>query len=238
VPEQPPTASAADSNAAPHFNLFSLLGGSAEVAEMPPVNQEGSPAGTPPQTSDKAADSPAMPVPVAAPTEKQKTRLEENKKYLQNPNVRTFLHTIAETETETEGGGYDFKYGALKGRKNDPWRFTDFSTHLGPCVDGKNTAAGMYQTLKDTWKVRIENMGLTDFSPMTQDLIAVDILRTIHALDAVMSGDLPSALEKASAQWSSLPKGPSQGGHYPDQITKPYEQVVEIFKNNGGHQND
>lgn len=54
-------------------------------------------------------------------------RLAENEALLNDPNVAAFLKAVA----EAEGGGYDFKYGAFKGRKNDPWRFSDFSTHPG-----------------------------------------------------------------------------------------------------------
>jgi hypothetical protein len=68
-------------------------------------------------------------------------RLAENEALLSDPNVAAFLKAVA----EAEGGGYDFKYGAFKGRKNDPWRFTDFSTHPGPGFGGVTTASGTYQ---------------------------------------------------------------------------------------------
>lgn len=66
-------------------------------------------------------------------------RLAENREYLKNVNVRAFLQAIA----DAEGGGYDFKYGAAKGKRTDPWRFTDYSTHPGPGYGGITTAAGM-----------------------------------------------------------------------------------------------
>jgi hypothetical protein len=44
------------------------------------------------------------------------TRLEENQAYLAHPNVAAFLKAIA----EAEGGGYDFKYGAVKGKRTTP----------------------------------------------------------------------------------------------------------------------
>ncbi len=59
-------------------------------------------------------------------------RLAENQEHLKNINVQAFLKAIA----EAEGGGYDFMFGAVKGRKKDPWRFTDFSTHPGPGYHG------------------------------------------------------------------------------------------------------
>ena len=102
-----------------------------------------------------------------------KERRAANEAHLSHPNVAAFLKAIA----AAEGGGYDFKYGALRGRENDRWRFSDMSTHPGPGIDGKSTAAGMYQITRPTWRHHGAKLGLTDFSPRTQDLIAVEILR-------------------------------------------------------------
>ena len=52
---------------------------------------------------------------------KKSTRLAETEALLADRNVAAFLKAIA----EAEGGGYDFKYGAVKGKRNDRWRFTD-----------------------------------------------------------------------------------------------------------------
>ena len=53
---------------------------------------------------------------------KKSTRLAENEALLADRNVAAFLQAIA----VAEGGGYDFKYGAFKGKRNDPWRFSDY----------------------------------------------------------------------------------------------------------------
>lgn len=90
---------------------------------------------------------------------KQK-RLAENREYLKNSNVRAYLAAIA----AAEGGDYDLMYGGVLGKKNDRWRFRDFSTHPGPGIDGRTTAAGRYQINKANWKENGEKkMGLTDF---------------------------------------------------------------------------
>jgi muramidase (phage lysozyme) len=117
------------------------------------------------------------------------TRLAENEALLADPNVSAFLRAIA----QAEGGGYDFKYGAVKGKRNDPWRFSDFSTHPGPGFGGVTTAAGMYQITIATWHQHGGRMGLSDFSPKTQDLIAVELLRSINVIDKIKSGDIASA---------------------------------------------
>lgn len=135
---------------------------------------------------------------------------------------------------EAEGGGYDFKYGAIKGKKNDPWRFTDYSTHPGAGYGGKTTAAGMYQETIDTWREMGGNMGLSDFTPDTQDLIAIEILRVIKVVDLIKNGELSPALEKASHRWSSLPQGKGKPGFYPKQPSVSFEHFESDYKRFGG----
>jgi len=157
-------------------------------------------------------------------------RLRENCELLVHPNIQAFLRAIA----TAEGGGYDFKYGAVRGRRNDPWRFTDFSTRPGPGRGGRVTAAGMYQETRPTWREMSAKMGLNDFSPATQDLVAVEILRTIGALDAIVRGDLAAALDKASHRWSSLPRGKEQPGRCPTQPSIAFDTFAAHFRTAGG----
>ena len=156
------------------------------------------------------------------------SRLEENKIYLTDPNVSAFLKAIA----LAEGGGYDFKYGAVKGKKNDPWRFTDFSTHPGAGYGGSTTAAGMYQITIDTWRDHGgKAMGLTDFTPETQDLIAVDLLRSLNVLDKIKEGDIAGSMMKAATKWAALPQGPGLANRYPPQPYVDYEDFAKSYKN-------
>jgi muramidase (phage lysozyme) len=163
-------------------------------------------------------------------TQDKSTRLAENEALLANPNVSAFLKAIA----AAEGGGYDFKYGAVKGKRNDPWRFSDFSTHPGPGFGGKTTAAGMYQITVDTWRQHGGKMGLTDFSPKTQDLMAVEILRSIGVIDTIKSGDVAGAMGPAAAKWSALPMGPGLANHYPAQPFVKYEAFYASYQSAGG----
>lgn len=160
---------------------------------------------------------------------KQK-RLAENREYLKNSNVRAYLAAIA----AAEGGDYDLMYGGVLGKKNDRWRFRDFSTHPGPGIDGRTTAAGRYQINKANWKENGEKkMGLTDFSAETQDLIAVESIRYAHAIDDVIAGDIEPAARKTSAVWAAIPKGPG----VPNDAGQPYmryEKFLRAFKDNGG----
>lgn len=163
-------------------------------------------------------------------TQKHSTRLAENEALLSNVNVAAFIRAIA----EAEGGGYDFKYGAVKGKRNDPWRFSDFSTHPGPGYGGRMTAAGMYQITVDTWRQHGGAMGLTDFSPKTQDLMAIELLRSVGVTDKIVSGEIAGAMGPAAVKWSSLPMGPGLGNHYPAQPFVKYEIFYQSYRAAGG----
>lgn len=163
---------------------------------------------------------------------RQEARLAENQKYLKNTNVKAFISAIA----AAEGGDYNLKYGGVVGKKNDKWKFTDFSSHPGAGSDGRTTAAGMYQINRATWQEMGKKMGLTDFSPSTQDLLAVEILRTIGAIDSIGAGDIETALSKASRRWAALPQGPGKTGRYPQPYME-YDDYVAAYKKNGGEIN-
>lgn len=124
------------------------------------------------------------------------TRLDENKVYLADPNVAAYLKAIA----ASEGGGYDFKYGAVKGKKNDPWRFTDTSTHPGAGFGGRTPLPACTKSQSTHWRRFGGKMGLTDFMPNTQDLIAVDMLRTIGVIDKIKVGGRGTRDAKGGAQ--------------------------------------
>lgn len=160
----------------------------------------------------------------------KKTRLEENEEYLANANVAAFLKAVS----EAEGGGYDFKYGAVKGKRNDPWRFTDTATHPGAGYGGKTTAAGMYQITVDTWHQHGGAMGLTDFTPKTQDLTAIEILRSCGVIDKIKEGDIAGAMPQSAKKWAALPKGPGLGNHWPPQPYVSYENFLATYKAAGG----
>jgi muramidase (phage lysozyme) len=130
-------------------------------------------------------------------SQEKSTRLSENEILLNNANVNAFIKAIA----AAEGGGYDFKYGAVKDKRNDPWRFADFSTHPGAGFGGRTTAAGMYQITIDTWRQFSSKMGLSDFSPKTQDLIVVEMLRTIGVIEKIQAGDVAGAMRPAASKW-------------------------------------
>lgn len=134
------------------------------------------------------------------------------------PHQRALLDTIAGPES---AGKYDVIYGG--------GRFSDFSDHprkavpigSGPNAGKTSSAAGKYQFLGSTWDDQAKKLGLTDFSPASQDKAAWNLASESYRnatggdLDAVLrSGDTNAiaGVGKALAPiWTSLPGGIEQG---------------------------
>jgi lysozyme len=141
-------------------------------------------------------------------------------------NLSAFLYMIRSTEhvyprDVVNDAAYSIFYGGSK--------FQNFADH--PVVTGEkkgiplpdamcraaglkpgcvSTAAGAYQMIKPTW-VRIRNkIGLPDFSPLSQDRAAVELLDEIGATDLIFAGDIEGAIYKASRIWASLPGSTAQ----------------------------
>ena len=163
-------------------------------------------------------------------SERQRQRLQQNQAYAQDANVKAFISAIS----KAEGGDYNLKFGGVKGKKNDPYQFNDFSTHPGAGAK-KQTAAGMYQINRDTWsEMGGQKMGVTDFTPEHQDLMAIEIIRTQGAIEDVVAGDLVKALPKVAGRWAALPQGPGKGNKYPKQPYKTYDEFLKYFNEAGG----
>lgn len=120
--------------------------------------------------------------------------------------INAFLAMIREFES---GNDYTVLYGNT--------HFTDMSKHP---YEGKplpkHSAAGAYQFIIRTWLALKNQLGLTDFSPSSQDAAAYELLRQIGAIDALTNDNFDLALRKASSQWASLPY--STAGQNPKSI--------------------
>lgn len=79
----------------------------------------------------------------------------------------------------------------------------------GNCV---STAAGAYQMTVPTWKRAKAALGLTDFSPASQDAAAAWLLDQARVTPFIASGDIAAAVRKASSTWASLPGSTAQQG--------------------------
>lgn len=122
---------------------------------------------------------------------------------LDNPKVRTMLNLIAQTE------GVKWGYNTLFGNQ----KIDNLSAHPNirkefTQTDGRKnytTAAGRYQFLKGTWDGLQRQLGLSDFSPRSQDLGAIALLAENGALPYVLKGDYQTAVKKSGTTWASLP---------------------------------
>lgn len=138
------------------------------------------------------------------PTQAQTQRMLENQKLLRLPQVRAFLDGIARVE------GAD--YGTIVFDPPGAQSVVDFSQHPQVTrvrkIRGKETpssAAGRYQMIDTTYAGTAAATGLSDFSPQSQDINAVELLRRTGAVDALIDGDLPKALAQAGTQWAGIP---------------------------------
>ncbi len=76
-------------------------------------------------------------------------------------------------------------------------------------------------------------MGLSDFTPETQDLIAVSILRRRGVIEKIKEGDIESGVSEASRQWAALPMGRGQSGRYHQPYVE-FEHFEAVYKSEGG----
>ena len=91
------------------------------------------------------------------------------------PAERGLLNTIAARES---GGRYNVRYTPGGGAT-----FDDYSRHPGiyeEGPDGPSSAAGRYQFILSTWNSIAKDLGLTDFSPASQDRAALYLAEQVY----------------------------------------------------------
>lgn len=126
---------------------------------------------------------------------------------VKNPNVQAYLDFIAQHEGTTKYG-YHTQYGG--------GHFDSLAQHPNPVgafkgpTGSTTSAAGRYQFERKTSDGLMKQLGLKDFSPDSQDLMAVQNLANIGALDDVKTGNFGAATQKAQGQWESLKKVAAQ----------------------------
>ncbi|WP_235548587.1 glycoside hydrolase family 24 protein [Noviherbaspirillum sp. Root189] len=122
---------------------------------------------------------------------------------LTNPNVQAILRVIRTGEGTADEAGYRRIFGGQM--------FTSYDDHPRITVTKsgyKSTAAGAYQMLASTWDETRKMMGLSDFSPASQDAAAVGRIAARGALPDVLAGRFDVAIKKIAKEWASLPGSP------------------------------
>lgn len=120
--------------------------------------------------------------------------------------MSAFLATIRWAETGTSGKESYTKL-VFNGTFNN-----NFATHprIKQCapINGRNvcsTAAGAYQMLDISWNDLAPDLGLKDFSPSSQDRMAIEYIRRNKAIRDVEAGNFEVAACKVGKIWGSFP---------------------------------
>lgn len=140
-------------------------------------------------------------------------------------NLYAFLAMIRHVESSD-------KYNVIAGGDT----FSDYREHPFILNPGRNkpigtTASGAYQMVVGTWRMARDALGLTDFSPGSQDKAAIWILQNKRkgSYDAVIQGDIRRAMELLRNEWEAFDKMLS--GQYPITIAN----AESFFIGNGGN---
>lgn len=124
-----------------------------------------------------------------------------------NPQVQGFLDLLSKAEGTYGRGdnGYNIAFGGAPdvGYATHPQTLHNFTQTDGK--QNKTSAAGRYQITSKTYQGLQKQLGSKDFTPETQDKMAVELIRQHGALDNVLTGDYQGAIGKLGSVWASLP---------------------------------
>ena len=134
-------------------------------------------------------------------------------------NLTAFFDALAYSEGTDNGvqPTHDRGYDVLVGGK----LFQNYADH--PRVYNaklNSTAAGRYQILDDIFDAYKERLKLPDFSPASQDKIALQLIKECKALININLGNFDIAIHQCRSRWASLP-GAGYGQH---------EQKIEALR--------
>jgi len=131
------------------------------------------------------------------------------------PEVKAFLDVLSTTEGSEEAGYYRSHWPS----KTD---LADLSSYHSKVPIGRyQIDPQMYKDYGQAWFSR------TDFSPVTQDVIAIAALVRDGAIDRLLAGDLRGAFSAASHTFASVPTSAVydhsgfQGSHWSPEIDDP-----------------
>lgn len=147
---------------------------------------------------------------------------------------KALLNTIAWAEGTaqnplTKCDGYDVIVSGPEG----PEVFTDFAHHpfwnRRPKLVRQNphplysTAAGRYQLLYRYWVPYKASLGLLDYSPASQDAVALQQAKECGGLALLEKGSIADALKQCGTIWASLPESPY------GQPTRTMEEALTVY---------
>jgi murein DD-endopeptidase MepM/ murein hydrolase activator NlpD len=138
------------------------------------------------------------------------------------PEYRALLDVIA--DPRYEGANYNTLFGG--------GTFSNYSRHPRQtvCSGGYcSTAAGRYQFLDFVWAEVSGQLGLSDFSPRSQDIAAIHRMFTIRRVtpEDIESGDPNRWMSKIHDEWTSIPGGSTVALRRQDKGTR--EQFIQRY---------
>lgn len=148
-----------------------------------------------------------------------------------SPNLGAFLDMIAESEIGNallmrSANGYNVLVGSTA---THPLLFTSYATHPNILNRATNsTAAGRYQLLHRYYEAYSRQLDLLDFTPESQDAIAIQQIRECHAIPLIEAGKIAEAIAACAHIWASLP-GAGYGQH-----ENKLAELETAYRNAGG----
>ena len=141
--------------------------------------------------------------------------------------VRAILDTLAYAEGTRESYNYIFTFATFQSYADHP-RVRKCSGRL--C----STAAGRYQYLSTTWDGLAGPMGLSDFTPPSQDKVVVELIRRNGAYTSVANSanydNFVRAVNRLNRTWASLPGSPyGQPTHSMSNLWKYYKAALARY---------
>ena len=124
---------------------------------------------------------------------------------------------------KTRNHGYDVIVGGEL--------FTDYSDHPQTCHAKPKTQINRRRTLPASFPLvgcHRKQLGLKDFSPKSQDAVALQQIKERGALPMIDRGDIRQAIDRCSNIWASLP-----GAGY-GQFEHKADSLIAKFKEAGG----
>lgn len=148
-------------------------------------------------------------------------------------NREAFLTMIAQSEgTQAIGDhGYNALFGSTVAK---PLLFESYADHprkltFIPRIGDYTSAAGRYQILAHNFDTYRRLLDLPDFSPLSQDAIALQMMKERGALAQIDEGWLDSAVLRCANIWASFPTA-----DYPGQRTNKMQQMHDWYTAAGG----
>ncbi|WCM26992.1 hypothetical protein NDN01_23905 [Sphingomonas sp. QA11] len=138
---------------------------------------------------------------------------------MKNPALMAFLTLVSITEGTNGHHQYYERYG--RKRLKDLKKF-----YYGT---GISDASGMFQIQGRTYdEIAVARLGLNDFSPQTQRMTAMFLLRKRGVRERLLAGDIEGAIAKGADEWASLPDPVKNTSKYMKSGTKRLQPSIDI----------